>query len=172
MTDSTSIEPGARSRPGEETAGWAIRPATDADAGAVAAAAEQLLVELGGRRPPRTELEAEVRAAIADPSIGATIVAEAAGEIVGVLSASWQRALHVPGRYATIQDLWVDPGWRSRRVGAGLAEALAALCREQGVVRIEVGLPRESFDAIRATEAFYLNNGFEHLGPRMRRLLS
>ena len=148
------------------------RPATEADAGAVAAAVERLLVELGGRRPPREELEAEVRAALADPGIGATIVAEGEGEIVGVLSASWQRALHVPGRYATIQDLWVDPEWRSRKVGAALVDELAALCRAQGVARIEVGLPRESFDAIRATEAFYVNNGFEQLGPRMRRLLT
>lgn len=148
-----------------------IRPATEADAGAVAAAVERLLVELGGGRPPRAELEAEVRAALEDPGIGATIVAETDGVIVGVLSASWQRALHVPGRYATIQDLWVDPDWRSRKVGAALVDELAALCRAQGVARVEVGLPRESFDAIRATEAFYLDNGFEQLGPRMRRLL-
>ncbi|MCW2989320.1 MAG: Branched-chain-amino-acid transaminase [Solirubrobacterales bacterium] len=147
-----------------------IRPASDGDAAAVAAAVEQLLVELGGRRPPRADLEAEIRAVLQDQSVGALIVAEAAGEIVGVLSASWQRALHVPGRYATIQDLWVDPDWRSRKVGAGLVEELVALCGKQGVVRIEVGLPRESFDAIRATEAFYAGNGFEHLGPRMRRL--
>jgi GNAT superfamily N-acetyltransferase len=149
-----------------------IRPATTADAGVVAAAVERLLVELGGKRPPREELEAEVRAALADPGIGATLVAEADGEIVGVLSASWQRALHVPGRYATIQDLWVAPDWRSRKVGAALVDGLADLCRGEGVARIEVGLPRESFDAIRATEAFYVNNGFEQLGPRMRRLLS
>lgn len=148
-----------------------IRPARDGDVEAVAAAVERLLVELGGRRPPRTELEAEIRAALEDPGVGALIVAEGEGEIVGVLSASWQRALHVPGRYATIQDLWVDERWRSRRVGAGLVDALAALCEEQGVARIEVGLPRESFAAIRATEAFYLGNGFEQLGPRMRRLL-
>jgi GNAT superfamily N-acetyltransferase len=149
-----------------------IRPATDADVGAVAAAVERLLVELGGRRPPREDLEAEVRAALADPSVGAILVAEADGELVGVLSASWQRALHVPGRYATIQDLWTHPEWRSRKVGAALVEGLADLCREEGVARIEVGLPRESFGAIRATEAFYFGNGFEHLGPRMRRLLS
>jgi GNAT superfamily N-acetyltransferase len=147
-----------------------IRPASDGDAAAVAAAVEQLLVELGGRRPPRADLEAEIRAVLQDPGVGVLIVAEAGGEIVGVLSASWQRALHVPGRYATIQDLWVDPDWRSRRVGAGLVDELVALCGKQGVARIEVGLPRESFDAIRATEAFYAGNGFEHLGPRMRRL--
>jgi GNAT superfamily N-acetyltransferase len=148
-----------------------IRPATDGDVEAVAEAVEKLLVELGGRRPPRADLEAEVRAALEDPRVGVTLVAEAGGEIVGMLSASWQRALHVPGRYATIQDLWTDPEWRSRKVGAALVDGLADLCREQGVARIEVGLPRESFDAIRATEAFYERNGFEHLGPRMRRLL-
>jgi GNAT superfamily N-acetyltransferase len=149
-----------------------IRPATAADTGAVAAAVEQLLLELGGRRPPRPALEAEILAAIEDPEVGALLVAVAAKQIVGVLSASWQRALHVPGRYATIQDLWVDPDWRSRQLGAALVDELVALCQQQGVARIEVGLPRESFEAIRATEAFYVNNGFEQLGPRMRRLLS
>jgi GNAT superfamily N-acetyltransferase len=149
----------------------AIRQAGEGEAAAVAVAVERLLLELGGRRPPRERLQAEVEAALADPGIGAILVAEGEGEIVGVLSASWQRALHVPGRYATIQDLWVDSEWRSRKVGAALVDELAALCREQRVTRIEVGLPRESFDAIRATEGFYVNNGFEHLGPRMRRLL-
>jgi GNAT superfamily N-acetyltransferase len=148
-----------------------IRPASDGDAAAAAVAVEQLLVELGGRRPPRADLEAEIRAVLEDPGVGALIVAEADAGIVGVLSISWQRALHVPGRYATIQDLWVDRDWRSRRLGAALVDELVALCRQQGVVRIEVGLPRETFDAIRATEAFYVGNGFEHLGPRMRRLL-
>ncbi len=155
-----------------------IRPAIKRDARAVALGVERLLAELGGHRPQRAELEEEVRAALEDPAIGVTLVAERDGEgegeaeIVGVLSVSWQRALHVPGRYATIQDLWVAHEWRSRGVGAELIEALDALCREQGVARIEVGLPRETFDAIAATEAFYARNGFEHLGPRMRRLLT
>ena len=149
-----------------------IRPARADDAGTVTMAVAQLLLELGGRRPPAEELQAEVEAALEEPGIGAILVAEAGAEIVGVLSASWQRALHVPGRYATIQDLWVDPAWRSRRLGAELVEALVELCREQGVTRIEVGLPRETFTAIAATESFYRRHGFEHLGPRMRRLLS
>jgi GNAT superfamily N-acetyltransferase len=149
-----------------------IRPAADGDVAALALAVEELLLELGGRRPAREQLEAEIQAVLDDPGLGVLIVAEAEGEIVGVLSASWQRALHVPGRYATIQDLWVDGEWRSRGVGAALVNELTALCGKQGVARIEVGLPRESFDAIRATEAFYLGNGFEQLGPRMRRLVS
>ena len=100
------------------------------------------------------------------------LVARVEREVIGLLAASWQVAIHVPGRYATIQDLWVHPAWRSHAIGRELLDALVGVCRAGGVTRIEVGLPRESFRAIGATEAFYLDNGFEPLGPRMRRLLS
>jgi GNAT superfamily N-acetyltransferase len=149
----------------------AVREAGADDVEAVAAAVEALLLELGGRRPERSDLEAEVRALLDDPEGGSVLIAEADGTVVGVLSASWQRAIHVPGVYATIQDLWVDEDWRSRGVGAELVEAVASQARARGVSRLEVGLPRETFAAIASTESFYKRNGFEHLGPRMRRLL-
>lgn len=148
-----------------------VREAGAEDVEEVAAAVASLLTELGGRQPERPNLEAEVRALLADPAGGSVLVAEADGRLVGVLSASWQRAIHVPGVYATIQDLWVDGAWRSRGVGAELVEAIASQARARGVSRLEVGLPRETFAAIASTESFYRRSGFEHLGPRMRRLL-
>jgi GNAT superfamily N-acetyltransferase len=148
-----------------------IREAGAGDVEPVAAAVGNLLEELGGRMPARAEMEAEVQALLDDPQGGSVLVAEADGTIVGVLTASWQRAIHVPGVYATIQDLWVDEDWRSRGVGAELVEAIASQARARGVSRLEVGLPRETFAAIASTESFYERNGFEHLGPRMRRLL-
>jgi GNAT superfamily N-acetyltransferase len=148
-----------------------IREAGDGDVAAIAVAVESLLRELGGRCPERQELETETRALLEEPAGGLALIAEADGDVVGVLSASWQRAIHVPGVYATIQDLWVDGAWRSRGVGAELVEALASQARARGVSRLEVGLPRETFAAIASTESFYSRNGFEHLGPRMRRLL-
>ena len=169
MSEGASSE--APAPPAPEAQGWRVRPASGDDAPAVARALDELLIELGGKRPSVEEIEAEARALIDEPAAGALLVAETEGEIVGVLAASWQRAPHVPGRYGTIQDLWVDPAWRSRRVGHGLVEALAASAREQGIGRLEVGLPRESFAAIEATERFYTGNDFAHLGPRMRRIL-
>jgi GNAT superfamily N-acetyltransferase len=148
-----------------------VRQADDGDVEGVAAAVESLLVELGGRTPSRAEMEAEVQALLDDPQGGSVLIAEADGKIVGVLTASWQRAIHVPGVYATVQDLWVDEDWRSRGVGAELVEAIASQARSRGVSRLEVGLPRESFAAIASTESFYRRNGFEPLGPRLRRLL-
>ena len=148
-----------------------VREAGADDVAAVSTAVEALLLELGGRRPERSELETEVRAHLDDPDGSSVLIAEADGKVVGVLSASWQRAIHVPGVYATIQDLWVDEAWRSRGVGAELVEAIASQARTRGVSRLEVGLPRETFAAIASTESFYRRNGFQHLGPRMRRLL-
>jgi GNAT superfamily N-acetyltransferase len=145
--------------------------ATHDDLPAVAAAASDLLSELGGAPPPALALQETARALLDDPRAGALLVAEAGDAIVGLLGASWQVAIHVPGRYAQIQDLWVHPSWRSRAIGRELLVAIFALAREQGIARVEVGLPRERFQGIRATEAFYLRNGFAPLGVRMRLVL-
>lgn len=157
----------------EEVGGWQVREAVEADVAAVAAAIGDLLVELSGGGPPTSEIETATTELVRDRGMGALLVAEAGGEdgIVGVLAASWQHAIHVPGRYGTIQDLWVHPRWRSKAIGRDLVEAFCELAGEAGAQRIEVGLPREDFERIAATEAFYRANGFEHLGPRMRRKL-
>jgi len=149
-----------------------VRAATADDAAAVARAVEELLIELGGERPSATALEEAVRRLAEDPDAGALLVAEDDGEVVGVLAASWQYAIHVPGRYGTIQDLWVHPDWRSRSLGRELIMALVREASEAGVPRLEVGLPQESFANLGATERFYRENDFQPLGPRMRRLLS
>jgi GNAT superfamily N-acetyltransferase len=149
--------------------GWEVRPARVEDATAVAAAVVSLVEELGGTPPPAAAVEAEAAAHIADPSLGIVLVAAADDEIVGVLTASWARAVQVAGRLLTVEVLWARPGWRDRGVGAGLVDALALVAAAEDAGRVEVGLPRESFPALRATERFYLANGFERLGPRMRR---
>lgn len=169
MSEPISTELGAAPRAASR---WRLREASGDDVAAVAAAVGELLEELGGRQPAAAELEAEVQALLEEPQAATLLLAEAGGALVGVLGASWQRAIHVPGHYALIQDLWVHRDWRSRAIGAELVLALAELARERGVGRIEVGLPRESFAAIAATTAFYSRNGFEPLGPRMRLLLS
>jgi branched-chain amino acid aminotransferase len=162
------MHPKRQSQPGRE-----VREATPADVPRVADAVGQLLVELSGGGPAVSELEAATVDLVRDRGLGALLVAEAGGEdgLVGVLAASWQHAIHVPGRYGTIQDLWVHPDWRSRAIGRDLVEAFCDLARAAGAQRIEVGLPREDFERIGATVAFYRANGFEHLGPRMRRKL-
>jgi branched-chain amino acid aminotransferase len=151
---------------------WLIRGAQERDVAAVAAGVHELLVELGSVPAARAALEEVVRALLEQPSAGLILVAEGDAGLVGLLAASWQIAIHVPGDYALLQDLWVHPAWRSRAIGAALLEELLARAQERQVTRVEVGLPRESFAGFQKTEAFYLANGFAPLGPRMRRLAS
>ena len=150
---------------------WLVLRATPEDLAGVVVAVQELLLELGGAPPAAEALEAAARELIEDRDSGAVLVARVRDEVVGMLAASWQLAMHVPGRYALIQDLWVHSAWRSRSIGADLVTALVELARERGFPRTEVGLPRESFAGIAATEAFYQDNDFQSLGPRMRRLL-
>jgi GNAT superfamily N-acetyltransferase len=158
--------------PGLPAETWTVRRAVLADAPAVAAAVRELLRELGGTPSAPPAMEAAAGKLIVSPWAGAVFLAEAGEELVGVLAASWQMAIHVPGSYALIQDLWVGESWRSRSVGAGLLAALLELARAKRFERVEVGLPRESFAGFASTESFYLGNGFVANGPRMRRVLS
>jgi GNAT superfamily N-acetyltransferase len=151
---------------------WLIRPARAEDVPAIAASVSSLLVELGGTPPELAAMEATARQLVWDEIAGSVLVAEAEQTLIGLLAASWQTAIHTPGRYALIQDLWVDLRWRGQAVGAALVTALCELARERGVARIEVGLPRRSFAAFAATEAFYLREGFADIGPRMRKVLT
>lgn len=149
-----------------------VRAAAPGDAAAAAAAVDELLGELDGERPAAALVEEAARELIEDGEAGALLLAEAEGEVVGLLAASWQLAIHVPGRYATIQDLWVRRDRRGEGVGRELVEALTALARERGLARLEVGLPSRRFAALAQTERFYADCGFEPLGPRMRMLLN
>ncbi len=170
MSGSAPIDAGVGAGSGPSS--WCVRPAGGHDVPAVAAAVGELLLELGGTQPPLPAMETVARGLLDDPRAGALIVAEGDAAIVGVLAASWQSAMHVPGRYASIQDLWVHPSWRGDGVGAGLLAALFELARERGLARVEVGLPGEGFSGLAATEAFYIANGFTVLGTRMRRGLT
>jgi GNAT superfamily N-acetyltransferase len=169
----TTPDPESRAKPGAEPGEvcWYVRAAGDEDVPAVVAAVGALLLELGGTPPAAEAMSATARSLLADGDAGVLLIAEAGAALVGLLGASWQTAIHVPGRYALIQDLWVDPSWRSQAIGADLLATLIDLAAGRQIMRIEVGLPQTTFAALGATEAFYRNNGFTALGPRMRRLL-
>jgi GNAT superfamily N-acetyltransferase len=162
-------ESAADSRP---AALWRVRAAEPSDAERIAAAVGELLRELGANPPPTEEMQVAARELIDDHDAAALLIVESGAELLGVLTASWLSAIHIPGRYGLIQDLWVKPSARGHAAGAKLLLALVERARELAVERIEVGLPREAFAGLGATEAFYRANGFTQLGPRMRLVLA
>ena len=167
-----SIEGDRERPPSPADTGLLIRGAQAEDVERIAAAVVDLLVELGAAPPAASAMQDTVQALLEDREAGAVLVAEAEGALVGVLAASWQTAIHMAGRYALIQDLWVQPAWRSRSIGHKLLDELFALARRHGIACVEVGLPRDRFANLRATQAFYTASGFAPLGTRMRRALA
>jgi GNAT superfamily N-acetyltransferase len=170
MSGSASLTPDPRAREQDQRA-WRVRDAEYADIGGVAAAVAELLKELGATPPPQAAMQDIAEAVVENPGSGVLLIAEAQDRLIGLLSASWQIAMHVPGSYGLIQDLWVARAWRGQAVGASLVRALEDRARAHGVARLEVGLPKESFPGLEATSGFYSARGFEPLGPRMRRLI-
>jgi GNAT superfamily N-acetyltransferase len=155
-----------------DAARWSVRAAQPEDLPGAVAGIAALLGELGGSPPPAASLLAAARLLLEDACAGELLVAATDERVVGVLGASWTHAIRTAGRYAAIQELWVDAAWRSRRVGAALIATLVELARARGVGRIEVGLPSARFEALAYTRAFYAENGFETLGERMRLTVS
>jgi GNAT superfamily N-acetyltransferase len=182
MSNAMPTEPGSTVRPDDGaatdlaasngTGDCSVRRARPEDLKIAAQAVAALLVELGGTPPAMEAMEAATKQLIEDEGAGLLLLAEQDGELVGVLAASWQLAIHTAGRYALLQDLWVKPEHRSSSIGRQMLEALCVRTRELGMPRVEVGLPSESFPHLEATRAFYTRNGFKPLGPRMRRVLT
>jgi len=148
-----------------------VRPAEHGDVPGLVAGASELLLELGGTPAPGELLEQVAHELIDDPDAGSLIVAEHGGEIVGLLGASWQTALRIPGSYGLIQELWVAKRLRYRELGTELLNELIAQARARGIGRLEVGLPSERYPHLAATESFYETHGFQGVGLRMRRQL-
>lgn len=157
-------------------AGIEIRAAEAADAAAIAHMAcaltdeisQQLGVQHFALEPRRsTTLCAGLLAA---GRYGA-LVAWRGREPLGFAGYSESVALYAEGAFATIQEFYVHPDWRSRGIGAALIAAAARLAQERGWKRLELCTP--PLPAFQRSLAFYEREGFEVTGGRkMKRVLS
>jgi GNAT superfamily N-acetyltransferase len=88
--------------------------------------------------PSDTALLALARALIADPGQGMQLLArEQDGTAAGFATIYWSWSTSSAARIGIMNDLYVDPSWRGRRVGERLISACAAECRRVGAVALE-----------------------------------
>jgi len=85
-------------------------------------------------------------------------VAEHAGAVVGMVTASERYYTSWAGCTLYIQDIYVEPAWRGRGMGAALLRCVAALALERGSPLIELTV-REDNPARR----FYTGVGFHQV---------
>jgi GNAT superfamily N-acetyltransferase len=138
-----------------------IRAPLATDGSALAA----LITALGYPTAPET-VPTRLRRLATDPR-ATVMVAESAGEVVGVATVHLRDGIHVDAPVAQLTALVVSEGARGTGVGRGLVAAAEAWARRQGAARIVVttALHREG------AHLFYERLGYTHTGRRYGREL-
>ncbi len=141
-----------------------IRLATSGDRDVAIGLARQLLTELGGTPAP-AEAMAPVFESFADDGPGGFVVlGEAEGQPVAVCTVSFVDALRSVGRYAIIQEMYVDPSVRSTGIGMEVLRFALDHAISRGCAMVELGTP---FHGERQIQ-FYQRAGFTEVGARLR----
>ncbi|OGT70405.1 MAG: GNAT family N-acetyltransferase [Gammaproteobacteria bacterium RIFCSPLOWO2_02_FULL_56_15] len=90
--------------------------------------------------------------------------------IVGFGALCESHSLYAEGSFGILQELYILPEYRSRKIGAMLLEKIYALARKKGWKRIELATP--PLPEFERTVGFYRNNGFEVTGGhKMKRII-
>ena len=141
----------------------ATRLATRDDRDTVLRLVSALLVELGGISMTPTDAASPFQS-IVEGEAGFVALGEVDGAARAVCTVSFVEALRSRGRYAIVQEMFVEPRARGSGIGAALLrfaldEATASGCRF-----VELGTPIDGARPI----AFYEREGFARVGERLR----
>ena len=123
-----------------------------------------LLLELGGSPAPPEALSGVFDELVSGSGAGFVVLAEEDGVAVAACTASFVTALRTVGRYVILQEMFVEPEWRSSGVGKAVIEFATRHAVACGCEVVELGTPRGGERQI----AFYEREGFANVGARMR----
>ncbi len=141
-----------------------IRLATAGDRYAAIDLVRKLLTELGGT-PASAEAMVPVFGRLAaDGPSGYVVLAENNGRFTAVCTVSFVDALRSAGRYAIIQEMYVDPEVRSAGVGMDVLRFALEHAVSRDCAMVELGTPYHGERQIQ----FYLRAGFTEVGARLR----
>lgn len=85
---------------------------------------------------------------------------------VGLMSLSESYAVYTLGKFGIIQELYVDPEYRSTSIGSQLMQHGIRYAQTKDWSRLEVGTPDP--EAWGRTIGFYKRNGFISVGQKMK----
>ena len=140
------------------------RLALPEDRDAVVKLVGDLLIELGGNPPPPDALAPVYDRLIAVGAAGFVAVGEDESGIVAVCTVSYLEAMRTRGRYAIIQEMFVEPGARSSGAGMVVLNFALQYATANGCNTVELGTPYHGERQIQ----FYRRAGFAEVGARLR----
>ena len=125
---------------------------------------EDLLSELGGSPPSDVEMGSVFDDLVSGGDAGFIVIGEQEGTATAVCSVSFLRALRSRGRYAIIQEMFVEPEARSSGVGMAILRYALEHAVLSACSLVELGTPNAGDRHIR----FYKRAGFVEIGARLR----
>ena len=140
------------------------RIATLADREAVLDLVARLLSELRGTPPPPEAMSPVFDRLAEDGEAGFVAIGETGDGVAAVCTVSYLQAMRTAGRYAIIQEMFVEPGQRSAGVGMAVLQFALEHAVAHGCATVELGTPYAGDRQIR----FYERGGFTNIGARLR----
>ena len=141
-----------------------FRLASYADRDGALELVRKLLAELGGTPPAPADMASVYDRLIGGEGDGFIAVGEDGGELVAVCTVSFLQALRTRGRYAIIQEMFVEPDFRNTGVGRDVLSFALEHATANGCQTVELGTP---YDGERQIQ-FYRRAGFTEVGARLR----
>ena len=141
-----------------------VRLAQPADRAPAVELVRRLLAELGGTPPAAADIAPVFDGLVSGQGDGFVVIAEDAGGLIAVCTVSFLTALRSRGRYAIIQEMFVEPEARSGGTGGAVLRFALQHAAASGCSLVELGTP---FDGSRQIE-FYRRAGFTEVGARLR----
>lgn len=140
--------------------------ASDADISVIKDKLAKLYLELGEEKESIQFLtEALISRVLSN---GKTLVLKARvapNGVLGILTLTESQAIYAGGFYGVIDEMYVDPEFRSKEIGKKLVQKSIEIAKERGWKRIDVTAPT---DGNKRTVRFYEKNGFVFTGPKLK----
>lgn len=144
-----------------------VRHASTGDATLVAHLIHQLLEELGDKELDVAPYAITAQKLMDEGEVQA-LIAYHGDTPVGLIALNESASVYAGGKFGTITELYVAPDYRSAGVAPKLIAAAQDLARLKGWLRFEVGAPDQP--RWKRTFEFYIKEGFEEVGPRLRKV--
>jgi len=141
-----------------------VRLARPSDRDEVLRLVNGLLVELGGSLRPADAAGPVLDELTSGGDAGFIAIAEVDGAARAVCTASFVKALRTVGRYVILQEMYVEPDWRSSGVGRAVIDFALEYAVASGCQVVELSTPRNGDRQIE----FYERAGFVNVGARLR----
>lgn len=103
-------------------------------------------------------------ALVGDGEAGFVVLGESDQRPIAVCAVSYLQAMRTRGRYAIIQEMYVEPDARSTGVGMGVLNFALEYAVAGGCDTVELGTPYHGERQIQ----FYRRAGFTEVGARLR----